>query len=227
MNNSVKSILTLVLISLVSLYSFSQTDSTKIKKIDGEKGVVKSTNRLKANTSAKKVNPQSPRDLSENKKINVNAIDKKLKEKSPSKNNNFLMETLPEDNDIIGVRYWKGKDVTHKKLVSNYSLGTIKSTSGKVRVECRDHLYIDGDRIKIYHNEKVVSNNIGLKGNYYVVFIDLVPGYNRVDFQALNQGFSGPNTAEVNFYDDKGTLISAKKWNISTGQTATLGIIKY
>ena len=31
---------------------------------------------------------------------------------------------------------------------------------------------------------------------------------------------------ELIVYDDKGTIISAKEWNLATGQTATLGIIK-
>ena len=61
---------------------------------------------------------------------------------------------------------------------------------------------------------------------YYVLYVNLEPGYNRIDFQALNQGFSGPNTAELNVYDDKGNLISAKEWNMPTGATATIGIIK-
>jgi len=227
MNTSLKSLFFFAIISFISLHSFSQADSTKINKIDGDKGITKSTGQLKANTANKKIKPPTSLNLNENKILDINAVDKKLNEKRTSKNNYFLMETLPEDKDIITIKYWKGKDVTHQKLASNISLGTIKSTSNRVKVECRDHSYIDGDRIRIYHNEKVVSDNIGLKGNYYVIFIDLVPGYNRVDFQALNQGFSGPNTAEVNFYDDRGMLISAKEWNITTGETATLGILKY
>ena len=138
----------------------------------------------------------------------------------------MLLETLPEDRDIIGKKYWQGKDVTHQRLKSNMSLGTVSSTSETVKIECRDHAYIDGDRIRIYVNEKPVSTNIGLKYNYYVLYVNLEPGYNRIDFQALNQGLSGPNTAELIVYDDKGTIISAKEWNLATGQTATLGIIK-
>ena len=137
------------------------------------------------------------------------------------------METLPEDKDIMGKKYWKGKDVTHQRLASNFSLGTVKSTTKVVRLETRDHSYVDGDRIKVFLNEQVVSTNIGLKGNYFVIYLTLEPGYNRIDFMALNQGLSGPNTAEFKVYDQNGTLISDKEWNLATGQTATLGIIKY
>ena len=94
-----------------------------------------------------------------------------------------------------------------------------------VKIECRDYSYVDGDRIRIYLNEKVVSDNIGLKGSYYVYYVNLEKGYNRVDFQAINQGFSGPNTAELNVYDANGVLISSKEWALETGQTATLGVL--
>jgi len=60
-----------------------------------------------------------------------------------------------------------------------------------------------------------------------VYYLTLEKGYNRIDFQAINQGLSGPNTAELNLYDANGTLISSKEWNLETGQTATLGVINY
>ena len=37
--------------------------------------------------------------------------------------------------------------------------------------------------------------------------LDLKNGFNVVDFVALNQGTSGPNTAEIIVYDDQGKLI--------------------
>ena len=136
------------------------------------------------------------------------------------------METLPENRDIIGKRYWNGKDVTHKKLASNMSLGTIYSTTKEVRVECRDHSYVDGDIIKIFINEKPLPHNIVLKGSRFVVYLNLNEGYNRIDFQAMNQGLSGPNTAELLLFDTNNNLISSKEWNLQTGEIATLGIIK-
>ena len=212
------------------MYSFSQSDTTKVdaktQKIDNEINVKKSTNQLKAKSTTSKVNPDSKIDFNIESKPNTTAINKNLNKNKSNNNHNFLLETLPEDRDIVGLKYWMGKDVTHKKLESHLSLGTINSTSKTVKIECRDHSYIDGDRIRIYLNEQVVSTNIGLKGNYYVVYINLEPGYNRIDFQALNQGLSGPNTAELNVYDDKGNLISWKEWNLPTGYIATLGIIK-
>jgi len=212
------------------VYSFSQNDTTKVvsktKKFDNEINVKKSTDKLKAKSATTKINPNSNIDFKIDSKPNSAAINKNLNKNKSTNNQNFLMETLPEDRDIVGLKYWKGKDVTHTKLESHLSLGTINSTSKTVKIECRDHSYIDGDRIRIFLNEKVISTNIGLKGYYYVVYVNLEPGYNRIDFQALNQGLSGPNTAELNVYDDKGNLISSKDWNLPTGYIATLGIIQ-
>lgn len=228
MNNALKSTLFILLINLISVNSFSQSDTAKSKKMDNEGGMLKSKTPLKATFENTKIAPPTQNiELKIDEKLNTSAINKNLEEnKSSSKNHNFLMETLPEDKDIIGLKYWKGQDVTHKKLGSNYSLGTVKSTTKTVKIECRDFGLVDGDRIQIYLNNSVVSTNIGLKGNYFVVYLNLEEGYNRIDFQALNQGYAGPNTAEVIVYDANGNIISAKEWQLATGENATLGIIK-
>jgi len=225
MNNTLKSLFFILLISFNSVNSFSQNDTTK--KIGDEINTIKGNYQLKATSATNKVQPITDLDLRNETKLNTAAIDKNLNEHKPTaQTQNFLLEELPEDSDIIGKKYWKGKDVTNKKLVSTFSLGTIKSATKTVKIECRDYSYVDGDRIKIYLNEQVVSDNIGLKGNYYVLYVELKQGYNRIDFQALNQGFSGPNTAEFSVYDANGNLLSSKEWNLATAETATIGIIK-
>lgn len=55
--------------------------------------------------------------------------------------------------------------------------------------------------------------------------MNLADGLNKIDFQALNQGESGPNTAELIIYDDKGNLVSSKEWNLLTGVKATIVFI--
>ena len=51
-------------------------------------------------------------------------------------------------------------------------------------------------------------------------------GSSPEEFEALNQGSSGPNTAELHVYDDKGLIISAKEWNLLTGRRAIITVIK-
>lgn len=217
----------MLLISFSYLNSFSQNDTTKTVIKDSK------ISRESSNIGNYKINATSNKTLNSNfnfnnnKKVNTDAIIKNLNKNNVSnKTQNFLLEELPENRDIIGRKYWKNKDVTHKRLESNLSLGTVNSSTKTVKIECRDYSYVDGDRIRLYLNEQVISNNIGLKSNYYVYYVNLQDGYNRLDFQALNQGLSGPNTAELRVYDDKGNLLSAKEWSLPTGATATLGIIK-
>jgi hypothetical protein len=80
--------------------------------------------------------------------------------------------------------------------------------------------------VRVYLNEKVVYRNIGLQGNYFIINIDLEEGFNRIDIEALNQGSSGPNTAEFLVFDKQGYKIADKEWNMETNQIATLVVIK-
>lgn len=131
------------------------------------------------------------------------------------------------DKDILVKKYWYGKDVSDPSLKTKIELGRIETNTKRIRIECRDHSYVDGDRVRLYVNEIMIRSNIVLKSGYYVIDIDLKEGFNRVDIEALNQGTSGPNTAEFNVFDENGNLLAAKEWNILTGYIATLVVNKY
>lgn len=105
-------------------------------------------------------------------------------------------------------------------------LGDVRVNAAFVNVVYRDHQAVDGDRIRVFLNEDVIKANVYLGGAFQGFDLHLVPGFNKIDFQALNQGTSGPNTAELHIYNDKGELISAKQWNLTTGYKATFIIIK-
>ncbi len=105
-------------------------------------------------------------------------------------------------------------------------LGDVKTNGKFVGVMYRDHEYVDGDRIKVYLNDEVVEPNVFLTGAFKGINLDLKKGFNRIDFEALNQGTSGPNTAQVNVYDDQGKLIHSNMWNLSTGSKATIIVVK-
>jgi hypothetical protein len=105
-------------------------------------------------------------------------------------------------------------------------MGDIKSNGKFVGIVCRDHEYVDGDRVKIYLNDKIVDPNVLLTGTFKGINLDLEKGFNRLDFEALNEGSSSPNTAQVDVYDDQGKLIYSNKWLLSTGSKATLIITK-
>ena len=56
--------------------------------------------------------------------------------------------------------------------------------------------------------------------------VKLLEGFNKIDFVALNQGESGPNTAEVRVYDDDGNVMMSNLWNLATGSKATFIVVK-
>ncbi|MDA0773993.1 MAG: hypothetical protein O2914_04975 [Bacteroidetes bacterium] len=105
-------------------------------------------------------------------------------------------------------------------------LGDFRIGSKVVRVIFRDHEYPDGDRVQILLNDKVVVANVLLQESFKGFNIELQEGFNRIDFVALNQGESGPNTAEVQVYNEAGELQAADRWNLATGVKATYVIIK-
>ncbi|MEZ4796217.1 MAG: hypothetical protein R2785_03505 [Flavobacteriaceae bacterium] len=108
----------------------------------------------------------------------------------------------------------------------DYNLGELSTKSSVIVIKCRDHEYVDGDRIKLMLNNAVIHPNIVLKGEFFVIDVDLVDGYNSIDFVALNEGTSSPNTAQLQVFDQDGNLLASNKWLIRTGFKASLTIYK-
>ena len=119
----------------------------------------------------------------------------------------------------------KEKKGSNKHFGDQY-LGDIKTNAKFIGIVCRDHEYVDGDRVRIYLNGEIVEPNILLSGSFKGVNIDLSKGFNRIDFEALNQGSSGPNTAQVVIANEKGEVIHNNRWNLSTGSKASLIVVK-
>lgn len=108
----------------------------------------------------------------------------------------------------------------------NQFFGEFKNNGDFVNLKFRDHEYADGDLIKISVNDVVVISSVTLTNEFKILDLPLQKGFNKIDFEALNQGTSGPNTAEFHVYDDKGKLVAANRWNLATGFKATVIIVK-
>lgn len=144
------------------------------------------------------------------------------------KQNLMTLSNKPKvDDDVLVKRSFGGKDTSDPKLESHANLGTVESSTKFVRIEFADYGLVDGDRVRIYLNEKIVEKNITLTGVSAFIELKMKKGYNRIDFSALNQGYAGPNTAAFMVYDDKGKLVVAKAWNLKTNENATLSVIRY
>ena len=75
-------------------------------------------------------------------------------------------------------------------------------------------------------NSLNTSSEILLSEEFRSLELTLKTGFNKIEIVALNQGTSGPNTAEFQVYDDQQKLISENQWNLATGFKATLIIVK-
>lgn len=120
----------------------------------------------------------------------------------------------------------KGEGDDSKEYRRNQYLGDFKSKAKSIKVKYRDFGAVDGDLIKIYVNDVVIKDVVALDSDFQGFDLELVPGFNKIVFEALNQGTSGPNTAEFQVRDDKGNLISGDQWNLATGFKATIIVVK-
>jgi hypothetical protein len=133
---------------------------------------------------------------------------------------------LRSAGDIFEERWNKeAQKLGIRRVMSDQFLGEHKIDSKFVNIVCRDHEYPDGDRVSVTVNDDIIYRNVLLTGSYRRLKIDLTQGANKIDITALNQGDSGPNTAEFIVYDDKGQIISSKEWNLLTGVKATIVFI--
>jgi len=144
---------------------------------------------------------------------------------------NTLQFTNPNDFKNPGDIYKEklnrksGEDES-KMFRKDQYLGDFRTKSAYVKISYRDFGEVDGDEIRVLVNDKEVVSRVFLEGSFKVLELGLEKGFNKIDFEALNQGYSGPNTAEFQVYDDKGQLVSANQWNLATGFKATIIIVK-
>ena len=185
------------------------------------------------------LNFSSPNSNSENSLLNLKKKDNPFLKKLDNKNKkNFfpdanVKEKKPErfinSNDFYLSRLNRKETESNKninKFKVDQFLGEIRNDGEYVNIILRDHEYADGDLIKVEVNENIVMPAILLTEKAKGFKLDLKSGFNVVDFIALNQGSSGPNTAEIIVYDDKGKLVGTNRWNLATGVKATYIIYK-
>ncbi len=142
-----------------------------------------------------------------------------------------LLDITHEDNFLDlktdeAPKYFSKDKAISKEYGTDQYLGELRTGSLNVTIMYRDHEYVDGDRVRIYVNGDIVKSSVYLSAGFNGFTFQLQPGFNKVEFQALNQGSSGPNTAELKIFDEGGNVLSSNQWNLTTGRKATVTIIK-
>jgi len=148
----------------------------------------------------------------------------KPKEREFNKQNDFLdpadRYTKKMNNSLKG----EGNG-DYKIFRRNQYFGDFKTDSDAIEVAVRDPQAIDGDYIKITQDGKTIYERIFLDANFKILSIPLHQGLNRIEFIALNEGSSFPNTGAF-LIRDKGKGIYQEEWNLSTGFNASFIIVK-
>ena len=205
---SIKSIrINLIFFLMISLVSYSQIENSK-RKIE----------LLPPASAALKKLDITP--------TNPNYFSLKKKEKSSTVKRLDKKENFLNPGDIYLKKLNREKDKKPNDYNKGAYLGDVSTGSSYVNILCRDFEYVDGDRVRISVNDSIVIYNLYLESTFSGFKLPLSKGFNKIDFTALNQGSSGPNTAELRVFDDSNSLISSNQWNLSTGAKATFIVVK-
>jgi len=218
---SMKAGFTIFLFMIFSFKGFAQFEqpkkTLKIAPVTNPSGTV-------SPTSSKSITYPSIFDKKDKLVENVSLLKKKIEpEKSimeqekfenPSKEYTEKMNRKNSDGEIL------------ERFKSDSFLGEFKTGTKIISIACRDHEAPDGDLVRIWLNDKIVVESILLEVSFKEVYLELNEGINKIEIEALNQGESGPNTAQFVIYDQKKGMITTNKWNLTTGVKAKLVILK-
>ena len=132
---------------------------------------------------------------------------------------------LMTEADVIKKKWSKDNEIK-EAYKNDQSLGNVVTQGKFVEVYCRDHQYIDGDKVQIFVNGVLVARSVTLHAGFQPILVTLQDGFNSIEFVALNMGSSGPNTAELRVLSEKGEQLAKKEWNLLTGAKAELIVVK-
>lgn len=215
-----KAYFALIFLSIISFQGYSQFElpkkTLKIAPISNPSGQV-------SPTSSKAITYPSIFDKKDKLLDGVSILKKKPEEsKSVMDNEQFESQAKAYTDRMNN----KKDGEFHEKMKSDNFLGQFRVGTKIVSIACRDHEYPDGDLVRIWLNDNIAVESILLESNFKEVQLELNEGINKIEIEALNQGDSGPNTAQFIMYDANKGVITNNKWNLSTGGKAKLIILK-
>lgn len=200
---------------MFTLMASAQVDNSTTTRAPGELLGTKSPSMLKRQGNHSLSNRNSPYG-------NITQPGKEEKKPINLTTDNGLMEYKLEN---FTPKALKEKESNSESRGDQY-LGDFTTSGGFVELYCRDHEYVDGDKVSISVNGVVVSPVTALGAGLTPIFVRLDSGLNEIVFEALNQGTSGPNTAELRVVDAGGNEVIKQQWNLTTGAKAKLVVVK-
>lgn len=151
----------------------------------------------------------------------------------PEKEVDFTTKQFANAGDVYKEKLNKklsaegGANIDMSQFRRHINLGEIKTQSQYLIVLYRDGgASVDGDEVKLWVNNTVEFPQMYLGFEYKQLRINLTQGFNKIDFEALNEGLYAPNTATFRIIDDKGAVLASNHWDLATGFKATYMVIK-
>ncbi|MFP9115681.1 hypothetical protein ACLI1A_17205 [Flavobacterium sp. RHBU_3] len=120
----------------------------------------------------------------------------------------------------------KPKGDATPEFKGNQDFGEVRTKSGYVDIMAADFGAEDGDRVRVLINGQVAVPEFTLSNTYKPLRIPLQDGFNNIEFEAMNQGTQGPNTALFMVYDKDGALLMKGEWGLCTGFKGRVMVIK-
>ena len=104
--------------------------------------------------------------------------------------------------------------------------GDYRTNSNYVYILYRDYGAIDGDLLRILVDDDVLKPREYLTEGYKGFKLKLKEGFNKIDFYAINEGSSIPNTADYKIVDENNKVITNRVWPLSAGVKVTVILVK-
>lgn len=136
-----------------------------------------------------------------------------------------------------GELYEKRLKKLEKEIIKEEGLGTkgskvdvffgdYRTKSEYIYIYYRDYGEIDGDIIRVLINDEIIELRVILTGAFKGFKYYLKEGNNKIDFLALDEGYTLPNTAHFRVLDDQKHLIATDLWALKIDIKGTINIIK-
>ncbi|EAS18919.1 hypothetical protein BBFL7_00364 [Flavobacteria bacterium BBFL7] len=138
---------------------------------------------------------------------------------------------LTQKTDLLdpGVRFQGQKfksDAPPVNFINDTYLGEIKTDKAVLNMTLWDPRLEDGDRVRIWLNDEILITDMTLLNAAQGFPINLKDGFNKIEIEALNQGYSAPNTSGIVIRDDEGDVMEEKVCMINAGVKSLLIVIK-
>ncbi|WP_438961430.1 hypothetical protein [Nonlabens sp.] len=138
---------------------------------------------------------------------------------------------LTQKTDLLdpGIRFQGQKfksDTPAIDFVNDTYLGEYRTGKDILKMTLWDPRLEDGDRVRIWLNDEILITDMTLLNAAQGFPLALQQGFNKIEIEALNQGYSAPNTSGIVIRDDEGAVMEQKICMINAGVKSLLIVIK-